>query len=451
MFTSQAERRSFDFFLARASRALGGHFHLEFWSREVMQAAVHQSSIRHLVIALGAAYEGFESESSEAPGVGEPSVGRQFALQQANHSIRLMTDLFQSASSSGLSVENTSSILTASILFTYIASLQGHMAQAIEHVRAGLRVLQDFETSMPSGTTSYPAPLNQLRSILISVYGQVRCIINDEALTKWNRDLLVSDLKPVTWFTSISDAHDYVERLHHNMLAYLQTVDFYPPTTPAEQAVYERRRHDLFRALGDGREALELLASLQGTSSDNRQEGTTSITILRIYLTLVEMRLSLHALGPGEREAAFDHLEPYLERILEYCEAVVEAERATKETRASCYSGLGIVLPLHTVAARCRNPKVRRKALDLLLGGVRRECLWDAGMTADITRKTLDIEEQVVDGEAGASPDQRAIPAERRVEEVKVEFGEDRKAQVRFVTVGNWQRNEKGVQKMVEW
>ncbi|KAI1611116.1 hypothetical protein EDD36DRAFT_313123 [Exophiala viscosa] len=450
MFTSQAERRSFDFFQARACQALGGYFHLQFWSREVMQSAVHYPPIRHLVVALGAAYEGFEGEHSKFPGSGEPSASKHLALQQANQSIRLMNDLFQSASTSGPSLESTSSILTASILFTYIASLQGHLAQAIEHVRAGLRVLQDFETSLSeqgSSPSTYPVPLHQLRSILISVYGQVRCIINDEALTKWKRDHLVSELEPVTLFASNLEAHDYVERLHHNMLAYQQAVDFYPATTPAEHAAYDRRRHDLFRALGQGREALELLQ----TVSPERQRQESGITVLRIYLTLVEMRLSLHALRPDEREAAFDHLEPYLERILEDCEAVVEADKA-KHTHTSCYSGLGIVLPLHTVAARCRNPKVRRKALDLLLNGARRECLWDAGMTANITQKTLDIEEEGADEGMDISSDRpKRIPGEKRVEEVKVEFQDDRKARLRFVTVESRKRNEVGIQQIVEW
>ncbi|KAK4946759.1 hypothetical protein LTR10_014261 [Elasticomyces elasticus] len=450
MFTSQAERRSFDFFQARACQTLGGYFHLQFWSREVMQSAMHYPPIRHLVIALGAAYEGFESETSGSPGAGEPSASKHLALQQANQSIRLMNDLFQTASTSGPSLENTSSILMASILFTYIASLQGHLSQAIEHVRAGLRVLEESEASLleqSSSSSIYPVPLHQLRSILISVYGQVRCIINDEALTKWNRDHLVSELEPVTLFASIPEAHDYVERLHHNMLAYLQSVDFHPATTPAEHAAYDKRRHDLFRALGQGRDALEILQ----TVSPERHQQESGITVLRIYLTLVEMRLSLHALRPDEREAAFDHLEPYLERILGDCEAVVEADRAN-QTSSSCCSGLGIVLPLHTVAARCRNPKVRRKALDLLLSGTRRECLWDAGMTANIVRKTLDIEEEGSDEEAGSlSEGPRRIPGEKRVEEVKIEFREDKKAHLRFVTVGSRKRNEMGIQRTVEW
>ena len=415
-----------------------------------MQSAVHYPPIRHLVIALGAAYEGFEGEHSGSPAAGEPTASKHLALQQANQSIRLMNDLFQAASTSGPSLANTSSVLTASILFTYIASLQGHLAQAIEHVRAGLRVLQEFETSLSeqgSSPSTYPVPFHQLRSILISVYGQVRCIINDEAMTKWDRDHLVSELQPVTLFASIPEAHDYVERLHHNMLAYLQAVDFYPATTAAEHAAYDRRRHDLFRALGQGREALELLQ----TVSPERQRQESGITVLRIYLTLVEMRLSLHALRPDEREAAFDHLEPYLERILEDCEVVIAADRA-KDTRTSCYSGLGIVLPLHTVAARCRNPKIRRKALDLLLSGTRRECLWDADMTANIAQKTVHIEEEGADEETGTSSDRtRSIPGEKRVEEVKVEFQEDRKARLRFVTVESRKRNEMGIQQTVEW
>ncbi|KAK5224581.1 hypothetical protein LTR72_004362 [Exophiala xenobiotica] len=452
-FASQAERRSFDFFQSRACHRLGGYFNRPFWTQEVLRAATHHPSIRHLVFALGTAYETFENEVSSSDSQYDTTGGKHFALLQANQSIRLMKDLFHSGSKCQ-SVENTSCIVTASILFTYIASLQGQFAQAIEHVRSGLKVLQDFDASSPlQGVypSAYPVSLDVLRRALISIYGQVRCMINDEALTQWHRDLLISDLEPVVWFPSITEADLYVEKLFYNMLAFRQNSEFNPPRTPEEHDVFDRRRKGIMRALDRCKEAVDLLAAIQPLTPGGRRDDN-GITILHIYLTIIEMRMGMDALQPEQREATFDRLEPYLERILGYCERIVIADRQDS-LQASCYSGLGIVMPLHTVAARCRNPRIRRKALDLLLSGARRECLWDGTMTGHIATNTYNIEEQAANEEnPGPLADgRRTVPDEKRVREVKITFVGDRKAHAQYVTVGNWKRKERGIQHVVEW
>ncbi|KAK5278369.1 hypothetical protein LTR40_009235, partial [Exophiala xenobiotica] len=348
----------------------------------------------------------------------------------------------------------TRAALLASILFTYIASLQGQFAQAIEHVRSGLKVLQDFDASSPHQgvyPSAYPVSLDVLRRALISIYGQVRCMINDEALTQWHRDLLISDLEPVVWFPSITEADLYVEKLFYNMLAFRQNSEFNPPRTPEEHDVFDRRQKGIMRALDRCKEAVDLLAAIQPLTPGGRRDDN-GITILHIYLTIIEMRMGMDALQPEQREATFDRLEPYLERILGYCERIVIADRQDS-LQASCYSGLGIVMPLHTVAARCRNPRIRRKALDLLLSGARRECLWDGTMTGHIATNTYNIEEQAANEEnPGPLADgRRTVPDEKRVREVKITFVGDRKAHAQYVTVGNWKRKERGIQHVVEW
>jgi hypothetical protein len=118
---SDMEKRSFDFFLTRASGRLGGYFNTPFWFREILQAAIHYPPICHLVVALGAAHEQFgTSQSSESDGNDDEM---RFALQQCNHSIRQISTL---AGSPRQSTEGVFCILTASILFATFASVQGH-------------------------------------------------------------------------------------------------------------------------------------------------------------------------------------------------------------------------------------------------------------------------------------------------------------------------------------
>lgn len=140
------EKRSFDFFLTRAGSRLSGFFTTPFWSREVLQAALHYPSIRHVVGALGAAYECFESNRT----VGD----MHFALQQCDQSIRHINGLVDSSSQSP---EAMYSIITASILFAIFASIQGQLPQAIEHVRSVIRVLHQLERLSLQMTFLFPS------------------------------------------------------------------------------------------------------------------------------------------------------------------------------------------------------------------------------------------------------------------------------------------------------
>ncbi|KAK5065361.1 hypothetical protein LTR84_001199 [Exophiala bonariae] len=452
LFKSVAEKRSFSFFQSRASTQLAGQFHMLFWSNEVLQAAIHYPSVRHLVIALGSAYEWFENRAPRCANAADSSGGMQFAMQQSNHAIRYMGDVFSLQGADGQSIERICCILTASILFTYLASLQGNLLQAIQHVRSGLRVLQDFESmdhfSGPR-SPSYPVPVLRLRTLLISIYGQVRTMINDESLLKWHHDPLISHLEPVSYFMSVDEAHGYVERLFHNLQAFLQATERFPPRTIEELTAFASRRKQLRSALTDSCEALDLLATrYQSGKSANESSG---IIILRLYHILIDIRLEIDPLKPASRETAFDNLQDRLEKILTYCEHLVEENNTVYRT-PSCTSGLGIVLPLHTVAARSRNPQRRRRALDLLLSIDRRECLWDSILTGRIATKTMEIEEHAHSAAmAHRLEDQAQELDHARVREVKIEFTEEKKVLLQYVTVGDWKVGRRGTQHVIEW
>ncbi|OCT53948.1 hypothetical protein CLCR_09932 [Cladophialophora carrionii] len=464
LFASDAERRSFAYFETRACHdlSLGGSFHGEFWAREVLQAAVHYPSTRHLVVAIGAAFEGFQESTAVSSG-GRESNAMRLSIEQCNRSIQLMGALFDAARREAQSVETTCNILTASILFAYLACLQGQVGQAIEHVRSGLKVLQGFEKARALGhndhehdraADTFPVSVSYLRSLLTSIYGQIRCMINDEALTTWERDPLVSAIGPVLSFSTVSDAHSYVENLWHNLLALLQYTELHPPRTADEVAAFTAHHQLLSRSLDSSRDALETLASQRTLHDGSFDEH--GLNILRLYQTLIAIRLHINPLEPGNREAAFDELEPELEQMLQYCELLVQTQsqgqghdhdqQSDMRPSPSFSSGLGYVMPLHTIAARCRNPRIRRRALQLLLSSGRREGIWDAVLTGKIVTTTMEREERLA-----ASLQTERVPSDARVREVKVEFLGERRARVRYITVADWRARLYGEHHILEW
>ncbi|KAL2168946.1 hypothetical protein VTG60DRAFT_6716 [Thermothelomyces hinnuleus] len=199
-------------------------------------------------IALGSAYEAFEAGSSDRE--------TPLTLQQRNLAIRQLASLDRAPESS--EEEVTFCTLTASVLFIYLASIRGRFLEAFQHIRSSAKILQDFDRSTrhhPDATTraaspAYLVPISRLRSLLASAYAQLRSMVNDVFLDKSSVDILVSDLKPATVFTSLQEAYTYVKRLHQNTLAFLQAseIELEPQSGQALKAVVARYR-ELCQAL----------------------------------------------------------------------------------------------------------------------------------------------------------------------------------------------------------
>lgn len=440
---SDRERRSFHFFLTHAGLRLGGYFQTPFWTREVMQAAIYFPSIRHLVVALGSAYEHFEGRQMD------PSQ-MEFALQQSNQSIRHLT---QSPSSSLTrdSLESSSTLVTASLLFTILSSMQGHMAEAMDHVRAGLRVLENLEyehwTSDDGSSTSssqshrsaspvstYPVPIARLRSLLTSLYLQCRVMVNDEDVSGWRKDPLITELDFPTSFASLTDAQDHVESVFGNQLQFFQQTALRYPLTDDEIATAQEHQDTLVYALDCSRSALDAFVGrrpLDGTSA----EDEAAIKVLRLYHLYLGIRLGVGILQEDNRELAFDEFEPQFEQMLNLCRGLLDPGNP----QPICSSGLGVVIPLHMIGHRCRNAAIRREAVELLLSASRREGLWDSSMIGRIAATTSSLEQD------------EEMMRQCRVREVKTQFVSDRRARLVFITGDAEVSNQRRYYREMEW
>ncbi|KAG5946176.1 hypothetical protein E4U53_006617 [Claviceps sorghi] len=99
--------------------------------------------------------------------------------------------------------------------------------------------------------------------------------------------------------------------------------------------------------------------------------------------------------------------------------------------KPSFAADLGIVPPLYVVATKCREPRLRRRAIQLLRSSARREGMWDSELAAKIGEWVMHIEES--DGAPPSRapsddmspttwPPAKLIPEERRVMVKTVDF-----------------------------
>ena len=94
------------------------------------------------------------------------------------------------------------------------------------------------------------------------------------------------------------------------------------------------------------------------------------------------------------------------------------ADHPTTPKTQLCFS-LGIVDPLYEVCARCRDPALRRRALDLLALHPRQDCMWSSWSAWKVGKYIMNLEE-----ERSSSPPLVAgdINAEDRVSEAWFDF-----------------------------
>ncbi|KAH8897192.1 hypothetical protein GQ53DRAFT_506788 [Thozetella sp. PMI_491] len=115
-----------------------------FWRDVVLPLSHSETSIKHALIALGAAHRAFLSP--------ETTQFDAFTLQQYNLAIRHITALMKDPS-----ITNSSTTLVCCLLFVCLENLRGRYEEAVRHLRAGSRLLCHLNEDTRSDLASQPA------------------------------------------------------------------------------------------------------------------------------------------------------------------------------------------------------------------------------------------------------------------------------------------------------
>ena len=107
----------------------------------------------------------------------------------------------------------------------------------------------------------------------------------------------------------------------------------------------------------------------------------------------------------------YDNYMPHFQQVITLSESLIKSQARAKEKNTPLYSfEMNILPPIYYCATRCREPKLRRRALALLEDSPRREGMWDSPMVAAVARYIIDEEEAGL-GEVTYATD---IPASAR-------------------------------------
>jgi len=109
---TEKEHRSFYFFQQKTAPQLSGLFGCDFWERLLLQAALHEPSIRHTLIALGSLHANFEQENNLISQSHTSEWTDDFALNHYNQAIDVLVEPLSQKSQQAIDI-----CLICSILF----------------------------------------------------------------------------------------------------------------------------------------------------------------------------------------------------------------------------------------------------------------------------------------------------------------------------------------------
>ncbi|KAL2826407.1 hypothetical protein BDW59DRAFT_160931 [Aspergillus cavernicola] len=366
--TTDAEKRSFDFFLAQSRDC----FPLDF-SQAILQAAQTDQAFSFAVVSLGAAQRIYEYEDNLAA---DRRLG-DLAMQQYGKALQLLQGTTETRS--------IETFLMCCVLFASFESLRGCRKSAVIHIQSGLKLLRQ---SSP-GKWSLVSP-ETIASIFTRLDNQLVELLGtsiNETLDE-NRSNATTALAPIAPQSPNRDLYRSLDSLlnrifHHQLDRALITEGRLDP-----DGFSMSHQHTCIELQQSHRMLAASMSPPNQLVHDTPDEADSEV--LQIWNLLAQMYI---AVWPGSgSEIVWDTFVHEFDTILALSEAYLLRTRNPTRRRTFGFS-IGVIPPLYVTATRCREPRIRRRAIQLLAEHQRREVMWDSTHAAEAARQVMEMEE----------------------------------------------------------
>jgi hypothetical protein len=401
----------------------------------VLQATHHEPAIRHAAIAMGALHEKFTLRGDILLG-GDDWKGwnESFALGQYVKALGSLLEPRRKKEKQAADVA-----LMTCVLFICFETLRGHHGAAIAHVDAGIKIITELSSNRIS-SSSTPSnfsvsanpytPLSTLNRIFIRLETQAATV------TFGRRRQLISsayDFGPDGYQQDIPQTFTSIEEAR-NSLEYIRTVRARSvPSSPisAISSHLEVAKMHIAIELTHSVAALRLrqwssaFESYLATSPTLEDEKTRkSVLLLRIHKLLIGISLGIDFFRALTDETVWDEYTFEFEAIISHATELIDSSWIAEPGQKQRIFNLdtGIIIPLYFVAGKCRNYRIRRKAIELLKASGRQEGVSNSDLTARVAERLVEVEEKGLLGRDGDFGGAKNVPRENRVAWVEIMF-----------------------------
>ncbi len=435
------EQIALDYFRTRTAYKLPGVFQSDFWESIVFQASFAEPAVFHAVIALGAIHR---NESSIAASLknGERTQehtqsNESLALQHYNKAITYLVGYGK-----GRNKQSLRPVLVACVVFICLELLRCRFRTARAHLQSGLKLLSELQ-SHPRRTSQAEVKCSDGEDIFVA-QPQHASVDNQlfEALTQLNiqcalfgqgagylhdvvpgyRSSAVNDMPEI--FQTPGAARQHLDRLIDGvsfLSAQVKSIEMHDPIPESFIQQKELLQASLVCWL------CTYTASLPSLASNGNAKSRLSLLLLRLYHTMTSIMASTCLRFTDE--TVFDlHTQDFVDMLAEAAElfrqsaGFMTAPGNRQTPNLSFTLDMGYIPPLYYLVLKCRVPRLRRRAIELLVSMPHKEGVWDGEVAAYVARHVVEMEEgESYDGHAKVElAGIPSVPSTKRINGVTV-------------------------------
>ena len=397
------ERRIFHRFQVHTIPAFAGGSEGTFWNGLVLRVGQQEPVVRNAIIALGTLHEDYQARGgvySKAQ-IAEP--GHQHALRLYGKALRQLNERLNRGNRTSAKLA-----LIASVLFTCFEILRRNNMSAVIHYQAGMReIVRQINMNEGQATTSetlsehgtpivQEMPQTELDDILrvFARYDIQACTFVKPRAEPVNVNVPVV---PPDSFT-LAEVKRHLDNLlisvYQLVKSDLGMYRYWPASAVPQEWVYQRD------------EAVQTFENWMGALEQYFQTTTIRLSYtevksllglrMQIKVAVIQLKTCIDC-GP---ESSFDAFLPEFQDIVTRVEELTTSlqlrESPPLNNEATPFTmELGIIHPLFFVATKCRQYRMRRRAI-ALLKRAGREGIFEGPIMAIIALRMAQIEEEGV-------------------------------------------------------
>lgn len=352
----------FQYFKTDVASEFAGVFDQSFWTVGILQATNLQPAVWYAASAIAAIYRSYKliGDSRHRSKSGKLDPSSAVALKHYNASLKCIVDIFQQPR---LTMVDKEVLLVTTMLFAILCRLRADLREAYSHLLNGLQLLEQWDlcdSTAGHGGGGGLLSIDSLRVTFLRMYYQTA------SMREWSRPRFeslgfTSGIVPVPFMTA-TDAFNEMELIWN---------------------AARSNKHYIINALRgvhrpqDNMSGVWAAYRVWKTKYQNFKKASRSQTASEMSLLLLDIRTEMMEVMSQVDYAdimSWDNYEASYKRILDLCERVCQIDdtytdgdpRLTKNRKRQFAVTPSVCEPLYDVSHWSRNPKTRRRALDLL-------------------------------------------------------------------------------------
>ncbi|KAG4440086.1 hypothetical protein IFR05_004429 [Cadophora sp. M221] len=406
-FASIEEHQYFELFCVRTGYDIFPTFDSGCTRLRLLESCHFNPAIRHAIVALGALDKTAEMvqsfEKMSLTPVERDAVANehhQNALRQYVKAVKYMA-----ADAAEKKLDLRTMLLTCLLILAF-ESWTGNMDLAVNQVHAGIRLIQEWKENYRNDEDKYtrlsPAPY-VVEDDLVQIF--CRLAVQHSFFADGHSPELHAVLgmegprftrSMPDKFEDIFEAGKYYNGIIRRGVYLITTQSAYLGTDDKEDSDIWRwgikEQEEIQSAVWRFNKAFEPV--LQNVADGPQKH----------YALFIQLSMAIGYIGLSTHlsidESIHDQYNPVYKRVVFLAKAVMKEMPATSKTRPSnfCFD-TRVIVPLWVVGLKCREPSIRKEAINFLLEHPRREGIWDSVFAGKVLQWATEVEEEfMVDG-----------------------------------------------------